>query len=221
VLSLVVALFGIFFKQWVRSYMKWTDVTPYRDAVALRHFRYRTLEIWHIETILELLPTLLQLSVVIFLGGLFLFLWGSIPSLTIVMAAFCSIACFFVVAATFLPGFSQLCPYRSSLSRFVALPIRYVLDHIKSALKSSLQYVLDRIKSTLDPALQAAFHLAKAYLSTSFTSAIQRFIWFRHTLSQWTRKLSLRRQHDMQSDDRSTQSADQSVTTLSTPREDR
>jgi hypothetical protein len=196
VLSLVVALFGIFFKQWMRSYMTWTDVTPYRDAVAIRHFRYRTLEIWHIETILELLPTLLQLSVVIFLGGLFLFLWGSIPSLTIVMAAFCSIACFFVVAATFLPGFSQLCPYRSSLSRFAALPIRYVLDRVTLAVKSAL----------------------KSFLQ----SATQTFIRSRHRLFPWA-QLLLRRQHAMQSDDRSiqsagqsTQSADQSVTTLST-----
>jgi hypothetical protein len=140
VLSLVVALFGIFFKQWMRSYMKWTDVSSYKNAVELRHFRYRTLESWHIETILALLPTLLQIAVLLFLGGLLTFLWGSVPSLTIVMAVLSCIACFLVVAATILPGFSQLCPYRSSLSRFIALPIRYVLDHVKSALKSSLQF---------------------------------------------------------------------------------
>jgi hypothetical protein len=148
-LSLFVALFGIFFKQWMCLYLTWMDVTPYKDAVELRHFRYRMLTSWRIETILALLPTLLQIAVVVFLGGLLTFLWDSVPSLTIIMAVLSCIACFLVAAATILPGLSQLCPYRSSLSRFVAIPIRYVLDHVKSTIDPPLQ-----------TAVRRAFHLA-------------------------------------------------------------
>jgi hypothetical protein len=160
-LSLFVALFGIFFKQWMRSYMKWTDVTPYKDAVGLRHFRYRTLESWHIETILAFLPTLLQIAVVLFLGGLLVFLSGSVPSLTIIMTVFSGVVCFFVVAATVLPGFSQSCPYRSSLSQFVALPIRYVLDRVKSALHPALKAaVQEAFRNAFRNAFRKPFYLA-------------------------------------------------------------
>jgi hypothetical protein len=193
-LSLFVALFGIFFKQWMRSYLTWMDITPYKDAVELRHFRYRTLESWHIETILAFLPTLLQIAVVLFLGGLLTFLWGSVPSLTIVMAVLSCIAFFLVVAATILPGFSQLCPYRSSLSRFVALPIRYVLDRVRSAFHPGLHA---GVQKSFHSAVEAVFIFvwiiharwpklldSVAHLAKTATSAVQRFNQFRHTLTQ-------------------------------------
>jgi hypothetical protein len=221
-LSLLVALFGIFFKQWMRSYMTWMDVTAYQDAVELRHFRYRTLTGWHIETILALLPTLLQIAVVVFLGGLLTFLWGSVPSLTIVMAVLSCSACFLVVAATILPGFSQLCPYRSSLSRFVAIPIRYVLDHVKSTINPPLQAA---VRSALHLAVEAVFIVAwisyarwpnlleaVARLATSATTFVQHFIPF--TFSQQSLLHWLKGQHAKLPS--FWRSGDQSVTTLFT-----
>jgi hypothetical protein len=93
-LSLVVALFGIFLKQWMRTYIKWTDITPDREAVALRQFRYRGLETWRLGAILALLPTLLQLSVILFLSGLLIFLWNLDPMVAYVMAVLLTIAFF-------------------------------------------------------------------------------------------------------------------------------
>jgi hypothetical protein len=102
-LSLVVALFGIFLKQWMRAYMKWTDVTPERQAVAIRQFRYRSLEKWHIWAILTLIPTLLQLSVILFLSGLLVFLSSLDQTVAIIMTVLTSIAFFLVAAVTSLP----------------------------------------------------------------------------------------------------------------------
>jgi hypothetical protein len=119
-LSLFVALFGIFLKQWMRAYMKWTDVTPDRQAVALRQFRYRSLETWRLGAILTLLPTLLQLSVILFLSGLLLFLWNLDRMVANVMAVLLIITFSFVATVTFLPAVSPSCPYRSPLSEIIA-----------------------------------------------------------------------------------------------------
>jgi hypothetical protein len=130
-LSLVVALFGIFLKQWMRSYMKWTDVTPDQEAVAVRQFRYRSLETWRIAAILALLPTLLQLSVIVFLSGLLVFLSGLDRTVAIVMIALTSVAFFLVAAVTFLPVVSWTCPYRSPLSEVLALSLWRVTGWLK------------------------------------------------------------------------------------------
>jgi hypothetical protein len=120
-LSLVVALFGIFLKQWMRTYIKWTDITPDREAVALRQFRYRGLETWRLGAILALLPTLLQLSVILFLSGLLTFLWNLDPMVAYVMAVLLTIAFFLVAFVTVLPAVSPSCPYRSPLSEITAV----------------------------------------------------------------------------------------------------
>jgi hypothetical protein len=73
-LSLVVALFGIFLKQWIRTHLKWTDVTPEWEAVSLRHYRYLNLEEWNVDTILTVLPIMLQAAVILFLVGLVILL---------------------------------------------------------------------------------------------------------------------------------------------------
>jgi hypothetical protein len=130
-LSLVVALFGIFLKQWMRSYIKWTDVTPDQEAVALRHFRYRSLETWRLAAILALLPTLLQLSVIVFLSGLLVFLSSLDRTVAIVMIVLTSIAFFLVAAATFLPVVSWTCPYRSPLSEVLALSLWRITGLLK------------------------------------------------------------------------------------------
>jgi hypothetical protein len=141
-LSLVVALFGIFLKQWMRSYIKWTDVTPDQEAVVVRQFRYRSLETWRLAAILALLPTLLQLSVIIFLSGLLVFLSSLDRTVAIVMFALTSIAFFLVAAVTFLPVVSWTCPYRSPLSEVLAL----FLWRVTGVLKLTGHWVLIMIR---------------------------------------------------------------------------
>jgi hypothetical protein len=132
-LSLFVALFGIFLKQWMRAYMKWTDVTPEREAVAIRQFRYRSLETWRLQAILALLPTLLQLSVILFLSGLLVFLWHINQMLADAMAVLLSIAFVLVAAVTFLPVITWTCPYRSPLSELLTLSLWRTTGYVKIA----------------------------------------------------------------------------------------
>jgi hypothetical protein len=148
--SLVVALFGIFLKQWMRAYMKWTDVTPDREAVAIRQLRYRGLETWRLGTILTLLPTLLQLSVILFLSGLLLFLWNLDQTVAHVMAVLLAITFFFVAAVTALPAIFKSCPFRSPLSEILAVPFWRVAQYaefggsaVQAFIYSGFQYSPD------------------------------------------------------------------------------
>jgi hypothetical protein len=130
-LSLVVALFGIFLKQWMRTYMKWTDATPDQHAVGLRQLRYRSLETWRLGAILALLPTLLQLSVILFLSGLLVFLWHLDRMVATVLVVLTSIAFFLVATVTALPAVLQSCPYRSPLSEIIAVSFLHMLFYAK------------------------------------------------------------------------------------------
>jgi hypothetical protein len=143
-LSLVVALFGIFLKQWMRTYMKWTDVTPDREAVALRHFRYRGLETWRLGTFLALLPTLLQLSVILFLSGLLVFLWNLDQIVARVMTGLLTITFSLVATVTLLPAILRTCPYRSPLSEIMAVSFWHVLFHAR--------FVRDLVWTFVEPA---------------------------------------------------------------------
>jgi hypothetical protein len=140
-LALVVALFGIFLKQWMRTYMKWTDVTPDQDAVALRQFRYRSLETWRLGAILALLPTILQLSVILFLSGLLVFLWNLDRMVADVMAVLLAITFFLVTAATFLPVVLRSCPFRSPLSEILAVVFWRVADYAKFLCKAVRAFI--------------------------------------------------------------------------------
>jgi hypothetical protein len=70
VLSLMASLFCIFVKQWVRMYMKWTEVTPLQTAMALRQYRYNGSQRWGLPAALAIMPGILQLALVLFLVGL-------------------------------------------------------------------------------------------------------------------------------------------------------
>jgi hypothetical protein len=140
-LSLFVALFGIFLKQWMRAYIKWTDVRPDREAVALRHFRHRGLKSWHLGTILTLLPTLLQLAVILFLGGLLEFLWNLDRIVADVMGVLSMTVFFLVATVTVLPVVSRSCPYRSPLSEGLALPLWRMAGYIKIAVSAARAFI--------------------------------------------------------------------------------
>jgi hypothetical protein len=129
VLSLVVALFGIFLKQWVRTHLKWTEVTPERKAVALRQYRYLNIEAWDLNTILTLLPIMLQASLILFLCGLLVFLWNINPTVAKVMTALIASCLFLVAIVTFLPLFIPACAYKSPLSELLVCLRSYIVHY--------------------------------------------------------------------------------------------
>jgi hypothetical protein len=114
-LSLLAAFFGILFKQWIRTYIKWTGVIPEREAVILRQYRYENLESWKLGMILTMLPVLLQVSVILFVIGLLDFMWNINFAVGKIITVFGVLGLTVVTAVTVFPLFSETCPYRSPL----------------------------------------------------------------------------------------------------------
>ncbi|KIY66498.1 hypothetical protein CYLTODRAFT_339444, partial [Cylindrobasidium torrendii FP15055 ss-10] len=72
-LSLSTALCAVLSKQWLRQYTSFISGSA-RDRALIRQFRYDGMEKWAVRTIIGLLPTILHLSLGLFLIGLVVFL---------------------------------------------------------------------------------------------------------------------------------------------------
>jgi hypothetical protein len=124
VLSLMASLFCIFVKQWVRMYMKWTEVTPLQTAMALRQYRYNGLQRWGLPTALAVMPGILQLALALFLVGLVDLL---LPIHHVVGVATCVVVYGFLGTAailTLLPLVWRTSPFKTPVIEAV-LPIIY------------------------------------------------------------------------------------------------
>ncbi|THU80996.1 hypothetical protein K435DRAFT_694537, partial [Dendrothele bispora CBS 962.96] len=73
-LSLSTALAAIVCKQWIHQYTIMSSTNSPRDQAHIHHFRFMSLEKWHVAGIIGLLPTFVHLSLGVFFGGLIIFL---------------------------------------------------------------------------------------------------------------------------------------------------
>lgn len=131
--SLITASFGILVKQWLREYLAVDNPSP-QARLRVRHLRYPQLAAWQVFEIAAVLPLLLQLSLGLFFTGMCYFtasVHSSIghTSLPLVTGwAFC------FIAATLMPIFFPLCPYRTTiLKSLMPLVHRHVQDLVNRA----------------------------------------------------------------------------------------
>lgn len=74
-ISLAAGITGILCKQWMREYQRDAALPP-KEALALRQLRYEGWKAWGVPHIISVPAILLQLSLLLFLGGVVDFLWG-------------------------------------------------------------------------------------------------------------------------------------------------
>ncbi|KAK1220167.1 hypothetical protein PQX77_017088 [Marasmius sp. AFHP31] len=108
ILSLVDALFALLCKQWIREHRQPTHTRTPEEALALRWVRKRSLEKWHVSTILSLLPLILELSLVLFFGGLLEFLQSRHPTLFKMALIAIAASGLFYVATTIAPSIDMI-----------------------------------------------------------------------------------------------------------------
>ncbi|KAF8133609.1 hypothetical protein K438DRAFT_1468141, partial [Mycena galopus ATCC 62051] len=72
-LSLSTALLAVLAKQWLHQYCSFITGSA-RDRAFIRQFRHACFEKWGVQFIIGLLPTILHLSLFLFLAGLVVFL---------------------------------------------------------------------------------------------------------------------------------------------------
>ena len=129
VLSLTCALIATLLQQWARRYTE----TP-KSTNMLRHrARVRSLlllgtRLYNIPLIVEILPTLLHLSVYLFLGGLVITFHTINKTVAIAVDVAVGISGLAYVALSILPCLDVKCPYRTPISKILWYPCHALLS---------------------------------------------------------------------------------------------
>ncbi|KAI0342289.1 hypothetical protein BDW22DRAFT_1429143 [Trametopsis cervina] len=114
--GLTAALLGIIIKQWLREYVLWDSVLfPAREAVLLRHIRYDAFERWKVPMFISAIPAMLELALVLFLGGAAILLWTLDSIVAVIVTVFGSLAVAAACSVNILPVFFHRCPYKSAV----------------------------------------------------------------------------------------------------------
>jgi hypothetical protein len=119
VLTLSVLLFGIFAKQWVRTYSQWSSGGRPEGMLALRDFYVSAFEDWHVSDVIAALPILLQLALLLFFAGLILYLWTVNTIVAIVVTVLVAVVSLVAIVTVILPAVICSCPYKSPLGLLI------------------------------------------------------------------------------------------------------
>jgi hypothetical protein len=144
VMSLMVSLFCILFKQWIRSYLRWTVVTPVSVAVGVRQYRYDGLRSWKFETTLTMLPVLMQAALIVFFGGLLDFAWNMNRTIAVVVTVSAGGGVLILVATTILPILAPTSPYRTKAT----LLLRAFGKLVATIAKDLVHYAIAQLTTT-------------------------------------------------------------------------
>lgn len=132
VLTLTSALLAGLVKQWLHYYVAEVTGTP-KERATTRHFRYLGLNKWHVPLIIELLPVVMNVSLILFFIGLIFYtqdLSGA-EWIRVVIIILTSSVFVIYIGTSFIPLVKPQCPYKTSLSR-----VYNVLPSLVSALVS-------------------------------------------------------------------------------------
>lgn len=115
--SLICALSATLVQQWTRNYIQATETrsTPQRRA-RISAFLYRGLNRFKMAALVEIIPLLLHISLLLFLGGLFAYLLSVNDALAYLILAITVLCSALYALITFLPVFHYDCPYHTPLS---------------------------------------------------------------------------------------------------------
>ncbi|KAK1220491.1 hypothetical protein PQX77_016741 [Marasmius sp. AFHP31] len=104
IIALVDALFALLCKQWLREHSCHTHTRTAAEALALRWLRNKSLEKWHVPTILASLPMLLELALFLFLAGLLELLRKQHPVPFGIATIFFVVTALFYIGTTIIPS---------------------------------------------------------------------------------------------------------------------
>lgn len=113
-LSLLAAFMTITAQQWIRRVPLPREMSV-RDAVRLRQFRHDGLVAWHVPTVIAFLPVVVQISVILFLVGLLLFLQEINDTVATIFAIITGTIVSLFTIASLCPLVWSQCPYKAPL----------------------------------------------------------------------------------------------------------
>jgi hypothetical protein len=148
VLSLTCALIATLLQQWARRYIE----TPKYSNVLRHRARVRSLllvgtKLYKIPLIVQMLPTLLHLSVYLFLAGLVIAFHTINETVAIAVDVAVGVSGLAYLALSILPCLDLRCPYRTPISQLLWYPCRAFLSFAAPFLHGcilGLRELLDR-----------------------------------------------------------------------------
>lgn len=154
--SLQAAAGAILARQWLQFYSR-TGQTGSLETQA-REWTNKTEGAvkWRLEIVIEILPTLLQLSLTLFYAGLIDFLWQISRTVAGVVMAFTFVGVLLFSFSVVASAISPQCPYRTGITHWVSsilslvwwliLYLRWLFRHWAAPLHALLR-LLQRIRS--------------------------------------------------------------------------
>jgi hypothetical protein len=129
VLSLTCALIATLLQQWARRYIE----TPKSPNILRHRARVRSLllfgtRLYKIHLIVEILPTLLHLSVYLFLGGLVITFHTINRTVAIAVDVAVGVSGLAYIALSIVPCLDVRCPYRTPISKILWYPCHALLS---------------------------------------------------------------------------------------------
>lgn len=103
---------GLMSKQWLNEYSSGVSKAS-RHAARMRQYRLENFKKWHVESVVNTIPVLLQLSLVCFLAGLLIFLWNLHSTIATIASTLVGLLAIFTIAVTLLPLWDHRCAYLS------------------------------------------------------------------------------------------------------------
>jgi hypothetical protein len=119
-LTLMTALITGLIKQWLNYYISDAPGSP-KHRACIRQFRSKGVTAWGVSPFVELLPVLMNTSLLLFFVGLILFsqdLTGSVAITVVIITITCLSSAFYLVTSA-LPIFWPQCPYKTSLTNIL------------------------------------------------------------------------------------------------------
>lgn len=130
--SLQAAAGAILARQWLQFYTRPSQTGSLESQG--RKFTVKTdgAVTWRLETVIELLPTILQVSVTLFFAGLIDFLWPISHAVAGIVMGFTFMGVIFFTFSIIASHISPRCPYKTGLTSLVpvvwslAYPVRWI-----------------------------------------------------------------------------------------------
>ena len=146
---ILAAFTAMLIKSWVREFdrgLKAMSIPGQRAKT--REFRYLGMERWKLTKMVEILPSLIQLSLLLFAIGLVIFLHNiSTPSFGVTVAIF-GIGVFYYGVTTFISIFSTSSPFHSPISRNLSKAYQRVHAHFCPSVHNFLSESMDTAPET-------------------------------------------------------------------------
>ena len=167
--SLFAALAAVLGKQWLSHYQN-IGVQGNDETCGLeRQRKFDALQTWYLRAILDVIPVLLQLSLLLFGAGLCGYIWVQQRTIAIVTIIANGAGALFYFSVVFLSLCYEDCPYQSPMSRVLRHCGRPIITTFRSFRRSLVSY---RPRFHASPSLRNALY---AY-GQAWTQRVRRYV---------------------------------------------